>query len=70
MISLQSGEDMVEQNQILIGALKKLAIADEQTEFSVEEIIELLKKGVSVETFLDLTGCANRYMDLVHNRRS
>jgi hypothetical protein len=45
---------MAEQNQILIGAIGKLALAGEQAGFSVEEMIELLKTGTSVETLLDL----------------
>jgi len=64
MISLQSGEDMAEQNQILIGATRKLALAGEQTGFSVEEMIELLKTGASVETLLDLFCCTDRHIDL------
>ena len=51
---------MVEENHILIGAIRKLALASEQSGFSVEEIIELLKTGVSVETLLDLMCCADR----------
>jgi hypothetical protein len=45
---------MGEQNQILVGAIRKLALAGEQAGFSVEEMIQLLKTGVSVETLLDL----------------
>ena len=63
MISLQLGEDMVEQNHILIGAIRKLALAGEQAGFSVEEMIELLKTGVSVETLLDLVCCTDRHID-------
>jgi hypothetical protein len=63
MISLQSGKDMVEQNQILIGAIRKLALAGEQAGFSVEEMIELLKTGASVETLLDLLRCTDRHID-------
>jgi hypothetical protein len=63
MISLQSGKDMAEQNQILIGAIRKLALAGEQAGFSVEEIIELLKTGASVETLLDLLRCTDRHID-------
>jgi hypothetical protein len=59
------GEDMVEHNQILIGAIRKLALPDEQVEFSVEEMIELLKTGVTVETLLDLVSCAYKHIDLV-----
>src|ERR1700756_1901516 len=32
--------DLAEQNQILIGAIRKLALAGEQAGFSVEEMIE------------------------------
>lgn len=53
-LALQSGEGMVEENHVLIGAIKKLALASEQSRFRVEEIIELLKTGVSVETLLDV----------------
>jgi hypothetical protein len=63
MISLQSGKDMAEQNQILIGAIRKLALAGEQAGFSVEEMIELLKTGASVETLLDLLSCTDRHID-------
>jgi hypothetical protein len=45
---------MGEQNQVLIRAIYKLAIAGEQAGFSVEEMIELLTTGVRVETLLDL----------------
>ena len=39
---------------VLMGAIRKLAQAGEQAGFSSEEMIELLKTGVSVETLLDL----------------
>ena len=55
---------MAEQNQILIGAIRKLAVAGEQSGFSVEEMIELLKTGASVETLLDLLCCTDRHIDL------
>ena len=45
---------MDEQNQVLIRAIRKLALAGEQARFSVEEMIELLKTGIRVETLLDL----------------
>ena len=50
-------EDMDQQNQVLLGAIRKLALAGEQARFSVEEMIELLKTGVSAETLLDLVCC-------------
>jgi hypothetical protein len=53
---------MVEHNQILIGAIRKLALAGEQAGFSVEEMTELLKTGVSVETLLDVL-CVARIDD-------
>jgi hypothetical protein len=65
MIALQSGEGMVEENLILIGAIRKLALASQQSGFRVEEIIALLKAGVSVETLLDLMCCADRNIDSV-----
>lgn len=64
MISLQSSEDMVDQNHVLIAAIRKLALAGEQAEFGVEEMIELLKTGVSVETLLDLV-CVARSETLI-----
>jgi hypothetical protein len=36
---------MIEQNQILIGGIRKLALAGEQAAFSVEEMTELLKQA-------------------------
>ena len=48
------GEDMDEQNRLLVGAIRKFALAGEQAGFSVEEMIELLKTGVSVQMLLDL----------------
>ena len=59
----QLGEDMVEHNQILIGAIRKLALAGEQGGFSVEEMTELLKTGVSVETLLDVLCRTDRHID-------
>ena len=37
--------EMVEQNHVLIGAIRKLALAGEQAEFSVEQMIELLERA-------------------------
>ena len=52
------GEDLGQQNQVLMGAIRKLALAGEQAGFSVEDMIELLQTGcVSVETLLDLLRC-------------
>jgi hypothetical protein len=65
MIAVQYGEGMVEENHILIRAIRNLALAGAQSGFSVEEIIELLKTGVSVETLLDLMSCADRNIDSV-----
>ena len=48
---------MDEQNRVLVGAIRKLALAGEQAGFSVEEMIELLRTGVSVEMLLDLVCC-------------
>ena len=39
---------------LLISAVNKLAIAGEQAGFSIEQMIELLNDGISVETLLDL----------------
>jgi hypothetical protein len=38
----------------LVRAVSKLAVAGEQAGFSVEQMIELLDSGLSVETLLDL----------------
>jgi len=48
---------MDEQNRVLVEAIRKLALAGEQAGFSIEEMIELLKTGVTVETLLDLLCC-------------
>jgi hypothetical protein len=42
------------ENPSLIAAIGKLAIAGEQAGFSLEQMIELLNQGLSVETLLDL----------------
>jgi hypothetical protein len=38
----------------LVAAIGKLAIAGEQAGFSLEQMIELLDQGLTVETLLDL----------------
>ena len=38
----------------LVTAIRKLAIAGEQAGFSLEQMIDLLNAGLSVETLLDL----------------
>jgi hypothetical protein len=45
---------MAQQNEVLLAAITKLARAGEAAGFSVEEMIEILKTGVSVDTLLDL----------------
>jgi hypothetical protein len=45
---------MHQQNQVLVGAVRKLALAGEQAGFSVQEMVELLNTGVSVETLMGL----------------
>lgn len=45
---------MTQQNAVLVGAIKKLALVGEKAGFTVEEMIELLNTGVSVETLLNL----------------
>jgi hypothetical protein len=42
-------------------AIEKLALASEQAGFRVEETIELLNAGVSVETLLDLIACRSHH---------
>lgn len=41
----------------LMIAIGKLAIAGEQAGFTVEQMIDLLNAGMSVETLLDLIAC-------------
>ncbi len=45
---------MASQNPMLVQAIRKLALAGEEAGLSIEEMIELLKTGVSVETLLNL----------------
>ena len=47
-------KDMGEPNEVLIRAVKKLALAGEQAGLSIEEMIELLDTGVSVDVLLKL----------------
>lgn len=42
------------ENPSLLSAVGKLAIAGEQAGFSLEQMIELLNAGLSVETLLEL----------------
>ena len=42
------------ENSSLLRAVGKLAIAGEQAGFSLEQMIDLLNQGLSVETLLDL----------------
>ena len=42
------------QNSSLVSAIEKLAIAGEQAGFTVEQMIQLLNDGLTVETLLDL----------------
>ena len=42
------------ENPSLLRAVGKLAIAGEQAGFTLEQMIELLNEGVSVETLLEL----------------
>lgn len=45
---------MTPYNPVLVQAIRKLALAGEQAGLSIEEMIELLETGVSVETLLNL----------------
>ncbi len=45
---------MAAHNPVLVEAIQKLAAAGQQAGFSVEEMIEFLTTGVSVETLLNL----------------
>ena len=42
------------QRPLLMSAINKLAVAGEQAGFSLEQMIQLLDDGLSVETLLDL----------------
>ena len=44
----------VMENPLLVLAISKLAAAGEQAGFTLEQMIELLDKGLEVETLLDL----------------
>ena len=44
----------MDRSSLLVRAVGKLAIAGEQAGFSLEQMIELLNEGLSVETLLDL----------------
>jgi hypothetical protein len=41
----------------LLTALGKLVVAGEQAGFSLEELIQLLNDGVSMETILEMIAC-------------
>ena len=45
---------MAQQNAVLIRAIRKLALAGERAGFTVEEMIELLNTGITIETLLNL----------------
>jgi hypothetical protein len=42
------------ENLSLVSAIEKLAIAGEQAGFTVEQMIQLLNEGLTVETLFDL----------------
>jgi hypothetical protein len=42
------------QRLLLMSAINKLAVAGEQAGFSLEQMIQILDDGLSVETLLDL----------------
>jgi hypothetical protein len=42
------------ENSSLVSAIEKLAIAGEQAGFTVEQMIQLLNEGLTVETLFDL----------------
>jgi hypothetical protein len=42
------------ENSSLVSAIEKLAIAGEQAGFTVEQMIQLLNDGLTVETLFDL----------------
>lgn len=45
---------MAQQNEVLVGAIRKLALAGKSAGFTVEEMVQLLNTGVSVDTLLNL----------------
>jgi hypothetical protein len=48
------------ENSSLVSAIEKLAIAGEQAGFTVEQMIQLLNDGLTVETLLDLISRRHR----------
>jgi len=56
---------MREQNQVLVNAVRKLALAGEQAGFSVEEMIEILNTGVTIDVLLDMI-CCRLQVQLAH----
>ena len=53
-ILAQLGWGKVIENSSLVSAVEKLAIAGEQAGFTVQQMIQLLNNGLTVETLLDL----------------
>ena len=45
---------MIQQNPVLVQAVQKMALAGEQAGLSIEEMIDLLQSGASVEALLNL----------------
>ena len=50
----------------LMKAIEKLAVAGEEAGLSVEQMIEMLNGGVSVETLIELISCR---LDLLQNSK-
>ena len=57
------------QNPVLTTAIQKLALAGEQAGFTVEQVIEVLETGMSVETFLNLV-CSQIELSQAHPEAS
>ena len=60
---------MKEQNPVLTTSIQKLALAGEQAGFTVEQAIEVLETGMSVETFLNLV-CSQIELSRAHPEAS
>ena len=53
------------ENASLVSAIEKLAIAGQQGGFTVEQVIQLLIDGLTVETLFDLISSGHQMPNLV-----
>ncbi len=54
------------ERPILISAIRKLAIAGEHAGFSIEQMIQLLDEGISVEALIDLIAWSLEHRECSH----